>query len=529
MDSRIKESRFPANTSQGNGYGFIDQDNGEKIFVLPFSCAAFGNQIPPVGTRVAFDIGPDPKTGKSRAENVRLGMKTGTMGKSGPQFGFINQDNGEGEMFVLPKSCGGELPPVGTRVMFDIVQDQKTGRPRAENVMPEGGWNAPPMSGMGGGMGGGLGGNMSTSSGTVTQVGPNYGFIQSDANEKVFVLPGSCTTLTGEVGFPPLGTRVSYTMVVDSKTGRPRAETVRPEAAGIAAAQGALDHSGTIQQTGEKYGFILQDDGQKMFVMPISCDVFGRVIPPEGTRVSYRVVIDRKTGRPRAEDVCPEGTGVTAPQTLQPALRTSMPQQQWSAPIGMGPVGGNGMSEMTGTVTQGGPTYGFITSDSGEKHFVMPGSCTACTGEVAIPPVGTRVAYTLVMDNKTGRPRAESVRPEGTGMATPAPNAGLGLDYAGTIQQRGEKYGFILQDDGQKMFVMPISCASFGSVIPPEGTRVSYRVVLDSKTGRPRAEDVCPEGTAIARKDVPGEKGANGWNMGKGGNSKGFAARYAPY
>ncbi|CAE7226780.1 unnamed protein product [Symbiodinium necroappetens] len=159
----------------------------------------------------------------------------------------------------------------------------------------------------------------------------------------------------------------------------------------------------------------------------------------------------------------------------------------------------------------------------------MPGSCTACTGEVAIPPVGTRVAYTLVMDNKTGRPRAESVRPEGTGMATPAPNAGLGLDYAGTIQQRGEKYGFILQDDGQKMFVMPISCASFGSVIPPEGTRVSYRVVLDSKTGRPRAEDVCPEGTAIARKDVPGEKGANGWNMGKGGNSKGFAARYAPY
>ena len=32
----------------------------------------------------------------------------------------------------------------------------------------------------------------------------------------------------------------------------------------------------------------------------------------------------------------------------------------------------------------------------------------------------------------------------------------------------------------QSMFLMPAACAAFGSVIPPEGTRVVFRVVADS-------------------------------------------------
>ncbi|CAE7244534.1 unnamed protein product [Symbiodinium natans] len=470
-----------------NGYGFIDQDNGERMFVLPFSCGAFGNQIPPVGTRVEYDVVPDPKTGKTKADNVRPGMKTGSIGKCGAQFGFINQDNGEAEMFVLPKSCGGEIPPVGTRVMYEVVQDQKTGRPRAENVVPEQ-WGAP--------MDYGGGASTMPEAGTITQVGPTYGFIQSDAGEKMFVLPGSCTACTGEVAIPPLGTRVVYSVVVDGKTGRPRAENVRPQGMGmttslaIPSAAGGLDFSGTIQQRGEKYGFIQQDDGQKMFVMPIACAAFGSVIPPEGTRVSYRVVPDSKTGRPRAEDVSPEVMGQKKGR-LQAATQM---QEDWGAPMDYG-GGASTMPEAAGTITQVGPTYGFIQSDAGEKMFVLPGSCTACTGEVAIPPLGTRVVYSVVVDGKTGRPRAENVRPQGMGMTTSLaiPSAAGGLDFSGAIQQRGEKYGFIQQDDGQKMFVMPMSCAAFGSVIPPEGTRVSYRVVPDSKTGQPRAEDVSPE------------------------------------
>eukprot|EP00746_Dinoflagellata_sp_MGD_P135645 gnl/MRDRNA2_/MRDRNA2_69690_c0_seq1.p1 gnl/MRDRNA2_/MRDRNA2_69690_c0~~gnl/MRDRNA2_/MRDRNA2_69690_c0_seq1.p1 ORF type:complete len:635 (+),score=130.35 gnl/MRDRNA2_/MRDRNA2_69690_c0_seq1:164-1906(+) len=62
----------------------------------------------------------------------------GTMKHDKKNFGFIQPDDGSSSnIFVLPVSCeewNGTLPSIGTRVSYEIVTDQKTGKPRAENV-----------------------------------------------------------------------------------------------------------------------------------------------------------------------------------------------------------------------------------------------------------------------------------------------------------------------------------------------------------------------------------------------------------
>lgn len=522
---------------KGN-FGFIQpDDSSDEIFFMPRGFKAFYG-MPPAGMRVGFQIVMDEKTGRPRADNIYPEatqgegapaelLRTGASGivtDPGDKFGFITQDDWS-SMFLLPGSCpafGMVIPAAGTRVFYDVVLDPKTGRPRAEDVKPfdsgglvtalkgkgKGGGRpaigAPPANAggrvpqLGMGSPGGIGGRM----GVVSRICNGFGFIDQEDGESMFVLPASCRAFYGGAfgEIPPVGTMVEFDVVTDSKTGKPRAEDVRP-------ATQAGFFAGTVVKSGGQFGFINQDtqDGTEvsMFVLPHSC---GGQIPPVGTRVTYTVVEDAKTGRPRAEEVMVLAAPNAASAPMNGARESPAAQPIYGK-------GGGKMNTMdmwmSGTISQVQPTYGFIQPDDDqERMFVLPGSCTSC-GD-GIPPVGTRVMYRVVADMKTGKPRAEDVNLEAA-------------ERAGSIMECGERYGFILEDSGEKMFLMPASCSAFGSVIPPEGTRVTFRVVPDRKTGRPRAEDVCPEAAAQSNYGSPGRQGKGS------GKTKGASVRPLPY
>eukprot|EP00434_Breviolum_minutum_P041785 symbB.v1.2.037172.t1/scaffold5412.1/size27432/1 len=451
---------------KGN-FGFIQPDDGaEEVFFMPRGCKGFHGPPAP-GMRVSFEMVNDEKTGRPRADHIfpeaaqgesspaeLLGSNmTGTICDPGDKFGFITQDDGS-SMFVLPGSCsafGMVIPPAGTRVLYDVVADPKTGRPRAENVQPSDSGGL--VTALKGKEKGGViparnqswsqqdVGTGDATAKVISRICNGYGFIDKEDGESMFVLPTSCKAFAGGGGFaelPPVGTPVDYDIVMDSKTGRPRAENVRP-----AMRDGVF--VGTISKSGAQFGFITQDtqDGSvvEMFVLPFSC---GGQIPPVGTRVTYTVVEDSKTGRPRAENVMMLGLRQAAP--AGPVMQAPPAQS-------MNYHGMEMAMAMSGSIIQAGPTYGFIQpDDGGDKMFVLPGSCTAC-GDVAIPPVGTRVTYYETIDQKTGKPRADQVQLEAAQWAS---------ESAGNIIECGTRYGFIKQDNGENMFVMPAACAAFG-------------------------------------------------------------------
>merc|ERR1712176_209257 len=123
------------------------------------------------GARLVYTVGHDPQKGEPIAENVMPEMEshieiqpqeiqfagmqmpeipsmqegwcTGTMLKDNGSFGFIKQDSGQDDMFVMPVQClglgtPGMLPPIGTRLIYRVTVDLKTGRLRAEDVQLEG-------------------------------------------------------------------------------------------------------------------------------------------------------------------------------------------------------------------------------------------------------------------------------------------------------------------------------------------------------------------------------------------------------
>mmetsp|Transcript_77571 Transcript_77571/g.222145 ORF Transcript_77571/g.222145 Transcript_77571/m.222145 type:complete len:678 (-) Transcript_77571:125-2158(-) len=457
-------------------------------------------------------------------------QQNGTFHRNCGSFGFIMQDDGV-DMFCMPIACkafGKQFPAIGTRVTYAVVLDEKTGRPRADGVEPEGGgmmitptWDAAASaSALALAMGAEV-------SGTMKAVCGNYGFITQDTGSDVFVLPQCCPGYNGVL--PEVGTRLKYTLTTDSKTGKVRADNVAPEdegstsqltqylaTASTASALGFGEAAGTMSRNEGNFGFIHKEGGSEVFVLPGSCVGFGGALPEIGSYVKFSVVIDEASGQEKAENVFPMANAAQA------ALQAALPQMQQqdlmrfvsAVATAQQPSTPWLSSKRNGTFERDNGKFGFIMQDDGAEMFVMP--CACKSWNKAFPPVGTRVTYDVVSDDRTGRPRAGNVEPERAAygaalVAKPAPGAAAAQagPYAGSGKKpkmpkgyvmgtlsrvKDDRFGFITPDDGDggEMFVVPSGCRAYGGNLPPLGTRVQYRVIPDKESGKVRADDVAP-------------------------------------
>jgi cold shock CspA family protein len=361
------------------------------MFVLPLQCEAFGSQLPPISARVVYSVAEDPKTGRPRAEGVvpeemhlagddpldpdagrsldELASEdwlAGSMLTHNGRFGFIRQDSGEDDMFVMPQQCdgfGGRFPLEGTRVVYNVVIDEKTGKLRAGSVRPEHGV-APMMSGRH---------HPGAGHSPMQQFPPQQHYARSS-----------------DYGMSP------RPLVVPQHSGRPQA--------GMNSVQ-----FGTVVNTKAKFGFVRPDTGEAdIFLMPNQCVGFGNVLPPEGTRIMYTLGLDAQKGKPSAEGVYPEGAGFMRHEGFPSHGPQSDPR---FVPPFMTHGGMAGGMIRAGTMLKTNGKFGFIQQDSGEEDmFVMPAQCPGFSG--SLPPIGARVTFGVGVDGKTGRPRAEDVEPE---------------------------------------------------------------------------------------------------------------------
>lgn len=410
---------------------------------------------------------------------------TGRVCKVGPNWGFIKCDDPTlSDMFVIPQSCnafGRQLPPMHAQVQFLVINDPKSGRQRAESVEP------------------------SASASGVANIAMDPSYAQAAQYAQFNPSPA------GGAAFGQQGTQ----------------------------AAGGL--TGVMAAINGNFGFIKQDqEGPDMFVLP--------PFPPVGSRVSYDIIIDPKTGRPRADNVSTleaapiwgepgqQQRGATALDSLLDGMQgmegmmqgfdaaALMQELQGAANAQMGGADAATIAALSGrssgqmaAINQSG-NFGFIKQDSGEADmFSLP----------PLFPIGTKLVYDVISDPKTGRPRAENVQSvDGTQAEVPSGGKGgygpgkgkgkgdrgspyqggqpvfqsqeqlqaaMGQVQTGTIAKVNEKFGFITQDSGESdMFVFPPSCHAFNRELPPVGTRVQYHVIMDNRTGRPRAENVGP-------------------------------------
>eukprot|EP00401_Gymnodinium_catenatum_P063112 CAMPEP_0117519564 /NCGR_PEP_ID=MMETSP0784-20121206/32715_1 /TAXON_ID=39447 /ORGANISM="" /LENGTH=628 /DNA_ID=CAMNT_0005315525 /DNA_START=1 /DNA_END=1887 /DNA_ORIENTATION=- len=456
------------------------------------------------------------------------GVNTGTVILIKGNFGFLKQDSGEADMFCLPP-----IPPVGTRVKYDKIIDPKTGRPRAENMQVI--ESAAPVVGPPAALEGANGqpGVFADASREVLQM-----FVErmmQDAQHQQQQHLQQVDKLIKDAGLMPASPNgqsppslqeqlatiafqdfhAQATAPQDSQEQllalRAHAPTVQeqlPPSEERTNVQAFREQTPAIREQAQVPNF------QEQAQVPDFQEQAQAPRFQEQAQVPGAQQVQAFNGQARAFG---EQTNAFSPQAS--AFLGQMPGFQEQAFLGQqqaqatSSAPGQQLQRRTGIMAMIKDHFGFIKQDSGEQDmFALP----------PFPSVGTRVSYEPIIDPKTGRMRAEHIQAldgsdGGSAGYGPAASTSRGTTRGqpydqqqsfqaasamqqspssdamvmGTIAKLHDTFGFIKQDSGEPdMFLMPQSCAAFGRVLPPVGTRIRYQVVLDAKTGRPRAENV---------------------------------------
>jgi cold shock CspA family protein len=208
--------------------------------------------------------------------------------QGGGKFGFIKPDDGSADILALPPRTG--FPTIGARVTFDTATDDKSGRPKADNiqVVEEAGAVAGGLATLGSALGPGSLAALGDSAAWQLSAYSAYGPVIAAQLEAAAAL----SSPYGAAG-------AAFTGIAMDK--RQQGPVTQP---------GDSTLLGTISKVSEKFAFIKQDSGEAdMFVIPPACEAFGRELPPVGTRVQYKVIMDSKSGRSRADSVGPSLVG----------------------------------------------------------------------------------------------------------------------------------------------------------------------------------------------------------------------------
>eukprot|EP00927_Polykrikos_kofoidii_P045718 TRINITY_DN39787_c0_g1_i1.p1 TRINITY_DN39787_c0_g1~~TRINITY_DN39787_c0_g1_i1.p1 ORF type:complete len:367 (-),score=69.66 TRINITY_DN39787_c0_g1_i1:423-1523(-) len=360
------------------------------------------------------------------ATDVETGeMQTGSLVTDNGSFGFIRLDSGGPDMFVMPAACvgfAGLIPRIGTRLRFNVVIDDKTSRPRAENVesidgsLQEGSPGQPVVA--------------QPQSAMSAAAAANAGFRLWSGNGGC--LPGPATTTlgcggaanysSGGCGCSSGGTECGGGCVGYGGYGGCGGGCGGCGGGGYGGCGGfgcggygggcSSGHGGGWGG-GSCGGYLAGCDGSS-YGKAIGC-AKGKTKGVSGDRGLPYAGGSGCGPSPSLHSPisagCSNGWSPSSASgarcSVLPALKPTGEAQDKAAQRALEP-GGDGM--VTGVMEKVNGSFGFIKQDGGGPDmFVMPAACTACGG--SLPPVGTRLLYAVVIDSKTGRPRADAVSP----------------------------------------------------------------------------------------------------------------------